>query len=64
MTDVMKPVDLLDWRDEQTPRFTRMSDQIWEHPEILWGEFFSSQLQMDFLEKEGFRVTRNPAGLL
>jgi aminobenzoyl-glutamate utilization protein B len=63
MNEVMKATDLLDWLDEQTPRFTRMSDQIWEHPEILWGEFFSSELQMDFLEKEGFRITRNPAGM-
>ena len=59
----MKSDDLLDWLDEHTPRFTRMSDQIWEKPEILWGEFFSSGLQMDFLEKEGFRITRNPSGM-
>ena len=63
MTDVMKSADLLDWLDEHTPRFTRMSDQIWEKPEILWGEFFSSGLQMDFLEKEGFKITRNPSGM-
>ncbi|MDP2966092.1 MAG: amidohydrolase [Pelolinea sp.] len=63
MTEKMKTADLLDWLDEQTPRFTHMSDQIWEHPEILWGEFFSSGLQMDFFEKEGFRITRNPAGM-
>jgi aminobenzoyl-glutamate utilization protein B len=63
MSEVMKTTDLLDWLDEQTPRFTRMSDQIWEKPEILWGEFFSSGLQMDFLEKEGFKITKNPAGM-
>ncbi len=63
MADVMRTADLLDWLDEHSPRFTRMSDQIWEKPEILWGEFFSSGLQMDYLEKEGFKITRNPSDM-
>ncbi len=63
MNESSKPEMMLDWLDENSPRFTRMSDQIWAHPEILWGEFFSSKLQSDFLKGEGFRITENPAGM-
>ena len=43
--------------DENTPSFSRMSDEIWEYPELAWEEFRASRLQADFLEKEGFAVT-------
>lgn len=54
---------MLDWLEENSHRFTQMADQIWEKPEILWGEFFSSKLQADFLRAEGFKITENPAGM-
>jgi aminobenzoyl-glutamate utilization protein B len=63
MSEIMKTADMLDWLDEQTPQFTHMAEEIWAHPEILWGEFFSSKLQMDYLEKEGFAITKNPGGM-
>jgi len=63
MADDNKPEMMLDWLDENSPRFTKMADDIWEHPEILWGEFFSSKLQADFLKGEGFRITENPGGM-
>ena len=63
MADNNKPEMMLDWLDENSPRLTKMADDIWEHPEILWGEFFSSKLQADFLRGEGFRITENPAGM-
>jgi len=49
--------ELLQWLEENTPKFTDMSDQIWANPEISWEEFFASRLQADFLEKEGFSIT-------
>jgi aminobenzoyl-glutamate utilization protein B len=54
---------VLQWLEENTARFTEMSDQIWETPEIMWEEFFASRLQAEFLEKEGFSITRDVAGM-
>ena len=54
---------LLRWLDENTTRFTKMADQIWENPEIYWEEVFASGLLADYLESEGFSITRNPAGI-
>lgn len=44
-------------------QFTSISDQIWEFAETRYQEFRSSALQADFLEKEGFTVTRNLGGI-
>ena len=44
-------------------QFTSISDQIWEFAETRYQEFRSSALQSDFLEKEGFIVTRNLGGI-
>jgi len=49
--------EVIQWLEDNTPRFTDMSDQIWEKPEVLWEEFFASRLQAEFLEKEGFSIT-------
>lgn len=53
--------ELLQWLGENTPRYTAMSDQIWEKPEIMWEEFFASRLQAELLEKEGFSITSDVA---
>jgi aminobenzoyl-glutamate utilization protein B len=55
--------ELLQWLDENTPRFTDMSDRIWEKPKIMWEEFFASRLQAEFLEEEGFSITWDVAGM-
>ena len=55
--------ELLDWLEENQPRFIHMANEIWKRPEILWEEFFASKLQADFLEDEGFTVTRDVAGM-
>ncbi len=57
--DEKKKVLLL-WLDENTARFTKMADQIWENPEIYWEEVFASGLLADYFESEGFSVTHNP----
>jgi aminobenzoyl-glutamate utilization protein B len=61
MSLVKDKMELLQWIEENTPRFTKMSDQIWEKPEIMWEEFFACGLQAEFLEKEGFTITRDLA---
>ena len=54
---------ILGWLGANEKVFTEMSDQIWAKPETNWGEFFASGLQADYLEKEGFRITRNPSDM-
>ena len=49
--------------DDNTARFTTMSDDIWANPELPWKEFRASRLQADFLEKEGFNVTWDIGGM-
>ncbi len=58
-----KKAELLDWLEENQPRFIHMANEIWKRPEILWEEFFASQLQADFLREEGFKVTQDVAGM-
>ncbi|MCJ7623363.1 MAG: amidohydrolase [Anaerolineaceae bacterium] len=55
--------DILQWLDDNQVRFTKISDKIWENPEIALKEFKSSRLQADFLETEGFRITWDLGGL-
>ena len=59
----MKILDISDWLDEHQPRFTQMSDEIWDHPELLFKEFKASKLQADFLEAEGFTITWDLANI-
>jgi aminobenzoyl-glutamate utilization protein B len=54
---------ILGWLGANEKVFTEMSDQIWAKPETNWGEFFASGLQADYLEKEGFKITRNPSDM-
>lgn len=54
---------IMKYLDEHTDQFTEMADRIWEKPEVMWEEFFASQLQADFLENAGFAVTRDVAGM-
>ena len=61
MSLVQDKKELLQWLEENTPRFTDMSDQIWENPEVMWEEFYAARLQAEFLEKEGFSITRDIA---
>lgn len=46
-------------RQDFEQQFISISDQIWEFAEPRYQEFHSSALQADFLEQEGFTVTRN-----
>ena len=50
-------------RQDFEQQFEALSDQIWKFAETRYQEFRSSALQADFLEKEGFTVTRNLGGI-
>ena len=58
-----KRQDIADWLDEHERRFTRMSDEIWDNPELQFLEFKASKLQADFLADEDFRITWDIGGL-
>lgn len=55
--------DIADWLDEHQIRFTKMSDEIWDNPELQFKEFKASKLQAEFLEKEGFTITWDVGGM-
>ncbi len=39
------------------------SDQVWDNPETAFQEFKSVDILCELLEKEGFQVERNLAGI-
>ncbi len=49
--------------DAHQQEFTELSDRIWDHPEIAYNEFNSVDEHAAMLERQGFRVTRDVAGL-
>ncbi|WP_308718889.1 M20 family metallopeptidase [Komagataeibacter xylinus] len=49
--------------DRHAAPLIRLSDSVWEVPELNYGEFKSCALHTKALEDEGFRVTRNVGGL-
>ncbi len=55
--------DIADWLDEHERRFSQMSDEIWDNPELQFLEFKASKLQADFLAARGFRISWDIGGL-
>ncbi len=51
------------WLDENKAYLVKISDTIWEHPELGLQEFKSSELLACELEKNGFTVERCIAGM-
>ncbi len=49
--------------DEHSPRFHALSDAVWAVPETCYGEHASVALHIAELEHQGFRITRNVAGI-
>ncbi|WP_321147975.1 amidohydrolase, partial [Serratia marcescens] len=47
-----------DYIDQRRPRFSTLSDAIWDHPETRFNETYSATLLADALEQEGFSVER------
>jgi len=56
---MVKNMDVADWLEERQERFITMSDTIWENPEVALAETKACALQSEFLEAEGFAITRN-----
>ena len=53
------------WRlvDAKKDDFEGLSDRVWDTPELCYGEFRSCAEHTAMLEKQGFRVTKNVAGI-
>ena len=49
--------------DAKERPFTQLSDQIWGMPELCYGEFRSCAEHTATLERQGFRVTNDVAGI-
>lgn len=55
--------DLTKIINSKSKNFTDLSDQIWDRPELNYEEYFACDAHTSLLEKEGFHVTRNVAGI-
>jgi len=49
--------------NDHAAELTALSDSVWSFAETALKEYRSSQLLSDYAEKQGFKVTRNVAGL-
>ena len=59
----MKKADVLNWLLEAPEKFWAASDAIWETPETAFTEFTAAGVQTALLEKLGFAVERDVAGI-
>lgn len=55
--------ELIAWIETNRNAFTQLSDHIWANPEIAYKEFKASKAQADYLEKAGFKITWDVAGM-
>ena len=55
--------EMLEWIDERQQRFTAVADEIWRHPQTALCETEACALQIQELEREGFKITRNVGDL-
>lgn len=51
------------WLDDHRLELIELSTYIFEHPETAYKEHLSSKCLADFLEKQGFQVSFNTAGI-
>ena len=56
--------ELYDLIDGQAPELWNMADQIFDHPETAFHEYFASNLLENWLEAHGFRVERGLGSLV
>lgn len=59
----MNKMQALDAIEAQKELLCSVSDELWDHPETGFHEHYAAQLYWKTLEKLGFRVERNLAGI-
>lgn len=50
---------LLDWMKSHEEQFTKIAQDIWQHPQLGYNETYASSLQQQVLREAGFTVTAN-----
>jgi aminobenzoyl-glutamate utilization protein B len=61
--NIMLNDQLLGYIDETAGDFEKISDTVWEYAELCLKEIKSSKLQMEYMEKAGFRITTPVANM-
>jgi len=51
------------WLQQRREELSAINHQIWEYAEVGMEEYKSSRLLSEYLEKQGFKVTSNAAGM-
>ena len=49
--------------DEKREEYVALADRVWDTPELAYGEHRSAGEHLAMLEREGFRITRELAGI-
>ena len=55
--------DILKLVDDKASDLIRIADAIWDFAELGFREVRSAKIQADYLEEQGFRVTREAGGI-
>ncbi len=55
--------DIIHWIETNRQDFITLADQVWEAAELANREFISSNLQAEYLARQGFRITWDIGGL-
>ena len=56
--------DILRLVEDNAPELVRIADAIWDYAELGFREIQSAKIQADYLEAQGFAVTRDAGGFL
>ena len=56
-------IDILQFLDSKRSELESLATEVWEAAEVGFQEFKSSRAQADYLEANGFTVTRSAAGI-
>lgn len=54
---------ILEWNDRNTDTYYNAAKEIWDTPELSMQEYKSANTLMNLLEKNGFTIERNVAGM-
>ena len=54
---IMKKERLYELIDQRCKEFEKISDTVWDTPELCFKEFESTKVQREFMENEGFKIT-------
>ncbi|MBQ3075372.1 MAG: amidohydrolase, partial [Clostridia bacterium] len=59
----MKYENFLKFIDENSELFCKLSDDLWDHPELGFREFYAVETIVKILKEHGFSVTENLVGI-